>query len=84
MRHLILIYCYHIELLDEFLVNCYHLLEKSNFVNNANGAYIVQTIGEKECKKELEKVRMELNEAKERIIKLQEKIINLQEKKELD
>lgn len=33
MRHLILIYCYHIEVLDEFLVNCYHLLEKSNFVD---------------------------------------------------
>ena len=33
MRHLILIYCYHIEVLDEFLVNCYHLLEKNNFVD---------------------------------------------------
>jgi hypothetical protein len=33
MRHLILIYCYHTEVLDEFLVNCYHLLEKSNFVD---------------------------------------------------
>ena len=33
MRHLILIYCYHIEVLDEFLINCYHLLEKSDFVD---------------------------------------------------
>jgi len=33
MRHLILIYCYHIDVLNEFLVNCYHLLEKSDFVD---------------------------------------------------
>lgn len=33
MRHLILIYCYHIDVLNEFLINCYHLLEKSDFVD---------------------------------------------------
>ena len=30
MKHIIYIYCYHIDLLDEFIENCYPLIEKYN------------------------------------------------------
>jgi hypothetical protein len=33
MKHLIYIYCYHIDLLDEFIENCYPLVEKFNWVD---------------------------------------------------
>ena len=33
MKHLICLYCYHIELLDEFLENCYPILEEYDMVD---------------------------------------------------
>jgi hypothetical protein len=33
MKHLIYIYCYHTELLDEFIENCYPLVEKFDWVD---------------------------------------------------
>jgi lipopolysaccharide biosynthesis protein len=33
MKHLIYIYCYNIEILDEFIENCYPLVEKFNWVD---------------------------------------------------
>ncbi len=51
-------------------------INKSNIVQNVNGCYIKQTIGEQECRKELEELRKELMEARKKIIELQDKLLS--------